>query len=107
MPTTPLKVPLTAANITRLLDLLCEDDAFRAAFQSDPTTALEYYGLQDPRLNASCARPACLASKEDFHGARQRLQQQLTRTAPFLVPFFFETGSVHLLPQPMHVRDAA
>lgn len=107
MPTSPLKVPLTAANITRLLDLLCTDDAFRADFQSNPTAALEQHGLQDPGLNANCAAPACLASKEEFHGARQRLQQQLTKTAAFRVPFFFETGSVYLLPQATCVRGAA
>lgn len=107
MPTTPLKVPLTAANITRLLDLLCEDDAFRAAFQSDPTAALEYHGLQEAGLNASCSRPACLASKEEFHGARQHLQQQLTKTAVFRVPHFFEAGSRHLLTQATRAKHAA
>ena len=30
MCTTPLKMPLTAANTTRLPDLLCTDNAFRA-----------------------------------------------------------------------------
>lgn len=107
MPASPLKVPLTAANITRLLDLLCTDDAFRADFQCNPTAALEQHGLQDPGLNANFAAPACPASKGEFRCARQRLQRQLTRTAPFLVPFFFETGSVHLPPQPTHILDAA
>lgn len=44
MPTKQLKVPLTADNITHLLDLLCTDDAFRADFQSNPIAAVEHHG---------------------------------------------------------------
>lgn len=105
--TTPLKAPLTPANVTRLLDLLCEDDTFRAEFASDPTAALEHHDLQEASHNASCGSPRCLARKEEFQNARQLLKQRLTETAVFRVPHFFEAGSAQLQPRSAETRSAA
>lgn len=94
MSATPLKTPLTPENSARLLDLLCEDDQFRRNFQSDPSTALSASGLQ-PVSSVRCAPLNSLASKEAFQTVRTALQQQLTRSAMFSLPHYFEAGSVH------------
>lgn len=107
MSTTPLKAPLTSANITRLLDLLCEDDAFRAEFELDPAAALARHDLQEASHNASCCSPRCLASKEEFQNARQLLKQRLTETAIFRVPHFFEAGSAQLQTRAAESHKAA
>lgn len=91
MSTFPAKLPLSRASAVRLLDLLCEDDAFRSQFQRDPSGALSAQSLQQSS-GVRCAPLTSLASKSDFQAARLILQQQITQTGMFTVPHYFETG---------------
>lgn len=88
----PAKLPLSYAQAGQLLDLLCDSDAFREQFQSDPSGALAAHSLQPLSANR-CAPVTSLASKEAFQAARTTLQQHLTHAAMFTLPHYFETGS--------------
>lgn len=94
MSSMPLKVPLTATNTARLLDMLCEDDAFRSQFAIDPSGALAEHGLHEI-TGARCAPLATLATKEEFQAARITLQSLIARTGSFTVPHYFEAGSMY------------
>jgi len=101
------KRPLTATSADRLLDLLCGDDAFRACFSADPSTALAQYGLQAITIPGACALPGLLASKEEFAAVRETLQQAVTHNAIFSVPHFFHAGDVERQLKDRELRDAA
>lgn len=102
-----LKVPLTSDSVALMLDLLCEDDCFRADFQKSPSLAFEHYCLQEPSGDVMCVAPACLTSKEEFKNARSLLRQRLTGAAAFQVLFFFESGPTQLLMLQQNERNAA
>ena len=72
----------------KLLDRLSNDDAFRAAFQKDPRSALQQLGYETPKedfgIKGSDPVLCCLgdglslASKEDIAAARKTLRSQLS-----------------------------
>lgn len=88
------KLPMSRANAHRLLDLLCENDAFRSQFAIDPSGALAEHGLHEI-TGARCAPLATLATKEEFQAARITLQSLIARTGSFTVPHYFEAGSMY------------
>ncbi|WP_313342093.1 NHLP-related RiPP peptide [Stenotrophomonas sp.] len=86
-------LPDTIAN--HLLDLLANDDAFRAVFAADPHAALIAAGLTDKQADAallgpSCLRVSSLASKEAIADARDRLKHSLTSEGAHTVVFCFD-----------------
>ncbi|HIE1101581.1 MULTISPECIES: NHLP-related RiPP peptide [Stenotrophomonas] len=85
---------MTAANVIRLLDLLCGDDAFREAFSSAPSVAMAQHGLQPLTVAGACMIAGELAPKEEFIRVRNELQQQLARSSVFSHPHFFEAGAI-------------
>ena len=68
-------VKLSLDQVTRLLDGLESDDAFRALFVSDPAAALARVGA--PVEASRCLVTRNLASKETLRAARLALTAQL------------------------------
>lgn len=86
-------IPDDIAN--HLLDLLANDDAFRAVFASDPHTALVAAGLSSEQADAALEGPTCLrvstlASKEEIADARDKLKHSLTAQGAHTVVFCFD-----------------
>jgi putative modified peptide len=87
--------PLSDALANHLLDLLANDDAFRAVFASDPHAALLAAGLTAAQADAALEGPSCLrvtelASKESIADARDRLKHSLTSEGAHTVVFCFD-----------------
>ncbi|WP_445514306.1 NHLP-related RiPP peptide [Stenotrophomonas sp. 3(2025)] len=101
------KPPLSAENAVRLLDLLCDDDAFRNEFSVDPTAALVRHALQPLAGGSPCAIHGVLASKEEFSAVRSQLVASLVCSGPFKVPFMFESEQLGLVLAPDAMKQVA
>ncbi|CAM4411737.1 putative modified peptide [Stenotrophomonas sp. Br8] len=101
------KPPLSTDNAVRLLDLLCDDDAFRNEFSVDPSAALVRHGLQPMAGGSPCAIHGVLASKEEFSAVRSQLVASLICGGPFNVPFMFESEQLGTVLSPAVMKHAA
>lgn len=86
------KTPLTPAEAVMLLDLLINDDAFRAEFQQAPSQALARVNPELAKASHDCCMPGQLASVESLLQTREQLALQLTEQAMFSLPFCFVDG---------------
>jgi putative modified peptide len=84
--------PLPADTVQRLLDLLTNDDQFRASFSANPSHALATLGVDMDMARNCCDPIANLASKEEFRATREGIMKQLQTQGPFRIVFCFEAG---------------
>lgn len=85
--------PLAPELIDRLLDLLCNDDAFRTSFEADAKAALESIGYAPPTDPTIADTSMCLAlpvgmklaSKERLADAREKLKAELLLPISFVI----------------------
>ncbi|MBB6368754.1 MULTISPECIES: NHLP-related RiPP peptide [Xanthomonas] len=91
----PHPSPLDPVSAAALLDALINDDAFRAAFQSDPVAALASIGIiLDADADTSCLEVGIMASKEELIAAREQLLSYLVSDTAFHNPHCFEANKV-------------
>jgi putative modified peptide len=89
---TSTNTPLPEDTVQRLLDLLINDDAFRAAFSANPSKALATLGVDEETTKTCCAPLTELATKEEFQVLREKLTKHLQVNAAFRIVFCFEAG---------------
>lgn len=92
------KAPLSLSDAVTLLDLLTTDEAFRAAFQADPATALARVSPEASAAAAKCAMAGTLAPVEALSEAREQLIEQFTSQAMFTLPHCFIDASTRPKP---------
>lgn len=92
------KAPLSLSDAVTLLDLLTQDEAFRAAFQADPAAALARVSPEAAAGAAKCAMPGTLASVKALAEAREQLIEQFTAQAMFTLPHCFIDASTRPKP---------
>ncbi|WP_217537694.1 NHLP-related RiPP peptide [Stenotrophomonas sp. GbtcB23] len=89
---TSTNTPLPEDTVQRLMDLLINDDAFRAAFSANPSKALATLGVDEEATRDCCDPLTTLATKEEFKALREKLVKHLQVNSPFRVVFCFEAG---------------
>lgn len=96
---------LSAAEADKLLDLLGNDDRFRAEFQANPRAAMAGIGYAPASFGEASGVPAqgeafycmttgTLASKEEIQQSREALKSHLTAQTNHIVVFAFEAGKM-------------
>lgn len=84
---------LTQEQAVSLLEKLCNDDAFRDTFTTDPAKALESLGVDcEGKTLPTATSLQLLASKDEFSASFEKLSKNLKTVPPFANICEFKSG---------------